>query len=161
MHPQRCHRWWATVAGSVLLVVLGCGVAFAVWSTTGSGTGAARSGTLQSVTVSAFTAGDSPNATLVPGGAADVMLRMTNPNSAAVQLYSVVANGQITADAGHSGCTTTGVSFVAPATPVGITLAANSTTLVHLPGAASMNTASLSACQGASFRIPVTVTVHQ
>ena len=97
----------------------------------------------------------------MPGGTADVMLRVTNPNGAAVQIYSVTGNGPITADAGHSGCTTTGVSFTAPATPVGISLTANSTTLVHLPNAASMSTASLSACQGATFRIPVTVTVHQ
>ncbi len=161
MRAQRTRRWWAAMAGSVLLVVVGCGVAFAVWSVTGSGAGAAQSGTLQTVTVTALTGADLPSSTLVPGGSAEVILRVSNPNGTAVQLYSVAANGPVTADAGHSGCTTSGVSFVAPATPVGTSLAANSTTLVHLPNAASMSTASLSACQGATFRIPVTVTVHQ
>lgn len=161
MSAQRTRRWWAAVAGAVLLVVVGCGVAVAVWSTTGSGAGAARTGTLQAVTVTAVTATDSPSSTLVPGGSADVILRLSNPNGVAVQVYSVTANGAVTADAGHAGCTTTGVSFAAPTTPVGTTLPASSTTLVHLPGAASMSTASLSACQGATFSIPVTVTVHQ
>ena len=119
MRAQRTRRWWAAMASSVLLVVVGCGVAFAVWSVTGSGSGAAQSGTLQTVTITAFTGADSPSSTLVPGGSADVMLRVSNPNGAAVQLYSVTANGPVTADAGHSGCTTTGVSFVAPAVPVG------------------------------------------
>jgi len=161
MRAQRTRRWWAVLASSVLLVVVGCGVAFAVWSTTGAGAGAAQTGTLQTVTVTALTGSDSPSSTLVPGGSADVMLRVNNPNGTAVQIYSVTGNGPVTADAGHSGCTTTGVSFVPPAVPVGTSLAANSTTLVHLPNAASMSTASLSACQGATFSIPVTVTVHQ
>lgn len=161
MHRQRTRRWWAVLGGSVLLVAMGFGVAVAVWSVTGSGAGAAQTGTLQTVTVTAVTGSDSPSTTLVPGGSAAVMLRLSNPNPAAVQVYSVTANGPITADAGHSGCTTTGVSFVAPSVPVGISVTANSTTLIELPNAASMSTASLSACQGATFRIPVTVTVHQ
>ena len=108
-----------------------------------------------------FTGADSPAATLIPGGTADVIMRVTNPNASAVQIYSVAANGQITADGGHPACTTTGVSFVPPAAPVGVSVAANSTQLVHLPGAASMSTAAMSACQGATFHVPVTLTVRQ
>jgi len=32
---------------------------------------------------------------------------------------------------------------------------------VHIPGAVSMSTASASGCQGATFQVPVDVTVHR
>jgi hypothetical protein len=75
-----------------------------------------------------------------------------------VTLFSVSGNGTITADASHSGCTTTGVTFTPPSNP-NITLPAGSS-LVHLSGAASMSTGSLSACQGATFSVPVSITAH-
>ena len=66
-------------------------------------------------------------------------------------------NGTITPDAGHSGCTTTGVTFTDQS---GLTLdiAASTSTQFTLNGAASMSNASLNACQGATFTIPVTLT---
>src|SRR5207253_683824 len=67
----------------------------------------------------------------------------------------IAANGTITADAGHAGCTTTGVTYTAPSSP-NIT-PSNGSTLVHLAGAASMSTASLAACQGVTFKIPVSL----
>jgi hypothetical protein len=136
------------------------GVAFAYVTAAGSGSGAAAAGTMQTVTVSAFVGGDTPSSKLYPGGpAADVILRVDNPNSFTVQVFSVAGNGPITADASHSGCTTTGVTYTPPANP-NITLPTGSS-LVHLTGAATMSAASLSACQGATFSIPVTLTVHR
>lgn len=147
-------------AGAVALCLLaGGGTAYAYWATTGAGSGAAPAATLQAVTVDAFIAGDSNRTSLVPGGTADVILRTSNPNGFAVQLYSVAASGPVTADAAHAGCTTTGVSFTGPAAPLApaVTIPAHSSLLVSLPGAASMSTQSPSACQGATFKIPVTV----
>jgi hypothetical protein len=67
-------------------------------------------------------------------------------------------NDDITADAGHSGCTTTGVSFT-DKTGLSISVPANSVgTDATLTNAASMTNASLNACQGATFTIPVTLT---
>lgn len=146
-------------AGAVALCLLaGGGTAYAYWASTGSGTGAAAAGTMQ-ITVDALVAGDSNSTSLVPGGTADVILRTSNPNGFAVTLYAVAASGEVTADAAHAGCTTTGVSFTAPATPPApaVTIPANSSRLVTLPGAASMSALSQSACQGATFKIPVTV----
>jgi len=148
----------------VLAVLLAAGVAWGYWQTTGSGTGLAATDTLQTVTVAALVGGDDPASALVPGGpAAEVILRVTNPNASAVQVYGVTGSGAITADAGHSACTTTGVTFTAPASPITptVTVPASSTVLVRLPGAASMSVASLSACQGATFSIPVTMTAHR
>jgi hypothetical protein len=146
----------------VALVVLACvvtGSAIAYWTASGSGTASASAGTLQPVTVTALAGGDTPTSTLLPGGTGDVILRISNPNSSAVTLTSVTGNGTVTADAGHANCTTTGVSF-ANQTGLSTTIAASSTTLVHLSGAASMSAASSNGCQGATFSIPVTITVH-
>jgi hypothetical protein len=146
----------------VALAVLACvvtGSAIAYWTASGSGTASAATGTLQPVTVTALAGGDTPTSVLLPGATGDVILRISNPNSSAVTLTSVTGNGTITADAGHPTCTTTGVSFTSQ-TGMSTSIAASSTTLVHLPGAASMSTASSNGCQGATFSIPVAVTVH-
>jgi hypothetical protein len=159
------HRIGRTLAGLVVLVTLLSGTtASANWLSGGSGTGSASTGTMQTVTVDALVGGDDPASVLVPGGpAAEVILRVTNPNASAVQVYEVVGNGSITADPAHSACTTTGVTFTAPSSPISptVTVPAYSTVVVRLPGAASMSTASLSVCQGATFRIPVSVTARQ
>jgi hypothetical protein len=150
-------RWLALgVLGGLLA---SAGIAWGYNTATGNATAGAHTGSMQTVTVSAVVGGDSPSSTLYPGGpAADVILRVNNPKSYSVKLYSISGNGTISADASHSGCTTTGVTFNPPSNP-NITLAAGSS-LVHLSGAASMSTASLNACQGATFSIPVTMTVH-
>ncbi|MCF3138824.1 hypothetical protein LRQ04_06090 [Paenarthrobacter sp. AR 02] len=149
-----------TAAATVALCILGgAGSAYAYWGRIGIGAGSATNGTMQTVIVDALIAGDTPQNTLIPGGTADVIIRATNPNAHAVTLYGLAANGAITADAGHSGCTTTGVTFTPPSVPLTppVTVQPNSSILLTLPGAASMSTASLSACQGAQFRIPVTL----
>lgn len=150
----------AALAG--LLVTAGAGTAYAYWSVAGAGSGSAAAATMQAVTVDALVAGDNPTTALIPGGSADVVLRLTNPNAYAVQVYSVIANGPAAADAAHPGCTTTGVSFTgaAPLSPATY-VAANSSTLITLPGAASMDTTSLAACQGATFSLPVTAEVRK
>jgi hypothetical protein len=141
-------------------VFLSAGVAFAYVSTAGAGSGSANAGTMQTVTVSAFVGGDAPTSLLRPGGpAADVILRVENPNPFTVHVVSVAGNGTITPDGAHSGCTTTGVTFTAP-TNLSITVPSGSS-LVHLTDAATMSTASLSACQGATFSIPVELTAHR
>jgi hypothetical protein len=144
-----------------LLAVIVCAVtAIAYFIGTGAGSGSASVGTLQTVTVSAFVGGDTPNSVLLPGGAAaDVMLRVNNPNSFSVTLVSATGNGAITPDIGHSSCATTGVTFT---NQTGLTFTVPvGSSLIHLPGAASMDATSSSGCQGATFNIPVAITVHK
>jgi hypothetical protein len=153
----------ATATSAVLLMVMGVGTAYAYWSTIGNGSGSAANGTMQTVLVDALVSGDSPATSLVPGGTADVILRATNPNGFQVQVYSVTANGQATADASHPLCTTTGVTFNPPAAPLSpaVVVPPNSSVLITLRGAASMSAASQSACQGSVFRLPVTMAVRK
>ncbi|MEO5316814.1 hypothetical protein PV772_22300 [Pseudarthrobacter sp. CC12] len=151
----------AALAG--ILVSVGAGTAYAFWSGTGAGSGSAAAGTLQAVTVDALIAADNPKAALYPGGSADVVLRLTNPNPYPVQVYSVTGNGLARADAAHPGCTTTGVRFTGTAAPLtpATYVAANSSALITLPGAATMDTTSLAACQGTTFSVPVTAEVRK
>ncbi|HEU5001279.1 MAG TPA: hypothetical protein VFW71_00680 [Actinomycetota bacterium] len=144
-----------------LTMLLSAGAARAYFSGSGSGTGTASVGTMQAVTVAAYT-GETLTSQLYPGGpAADVVLKVTNPNNFTVTVTSVTAGvGPITADGSHPACTTTGVTFTAPGT-VNLAVPANTTGAVfHLPGAAAMSTASSNGCQGATFSIPVQITVH-
>lgn len=142
----------------VATVVLGLGTAFAYFSASGSGTGSATTGTLQTVTLIAVTG--TPSTPLLPGGAGDVLIELHNPNGFAVTLVSVTATGPATPDAGHPGCTTTGVSFTNQ-TGLSIPIAASGNTPVDLTGAATMSAASSSGCQGATFSIPVTIEVRK
>lgn len=147
----------------VLSLAIGAGTAYAYWATGGSGSGSAGTADMLTVTVDAFVSGDTPASTLVPGGTADVILRVRNPNAYSVEVYNVTNNGAATADTAHPSCTTTGVTFAgasAPLTP-SVSIAANSNTLVRLPGAASMDATSQSACQGATFHLPVTLAVRK
>jgi len=153
------YRLLLLIVPAVCLVIgLGAGAAFAYFSSSGTGAGSASTGTLQAVTVAAATA--TPTTPLRPGGAGDVTLKVTNPNSYDVTLVSVTGAGSITADGGHPGCTTTGVTFI-DQTGLSTTIPAGSTTAVDVPGAAAMSTASSAGCQGATFSIPVTIAVHK
>jgi hypothetical protein len=157
MRKQVSRKLAVVTTMAVLLVV---GLVFAAWTTNGTGSGYAKAGTAQAlgtVDVSAST-----TATLYPGGpAGDVTIRISNPNTYPVTVTGVSSSGAITPDAGHAGCTTTGVSY-ADQTGLSISVpakvgAVNGETQTTLSGAASMSNASVDGCQGATFTIPVTL----
>ena len=141
------------VAGGLVAGLLASGVAWAAWTASGTGNGYAKATTAQALTTSDASA--STTAQLYPGGSGDVKVTINNPNPYAVDVTSINGSGAITADAGHSGCTTTGVSFTNQTGTWNVAAASSST--VTLTGAASMSNASDNACQGAVFTIPVTL----
>ena len=142
----------------IALFSLVAGAAYAYFTSSGSQSGSGTAGSLQSVTMAATTG--TPGTPLLPGGSGDVTLKVTNTNNYAVTLVSVSGAGSVSADGGHPGCTTTGITFTSQ-TSLNISIAANGTTQVDLPNAASMSAASSSGCQGATFSIPVTITVQK
>lgn len=152
------------VAILAFVVSAGAGAAFAYFGATGSGSGSANVGSMKPVTIAA-TVG-TPTSVLLPGGSADVVFSVTNPNSVPVSLVgvSLKTGGTITPDSGHAGCTTTDsdpvVTLNVPSHDLPVTLPANSTTPVDLAGAASMDVAATSNCQGASFKVPVVISVQ-
>lgn len=160
MTPQKTTRRLAAksaAAAAALCLATGAGGAYAYWATVGAGSGAATNGTMKTVSVEALVAGDGTQNALVPGGTADVAVRAFNPNSFPVKVHAIRGNGAATADANHPGCTTTGVTFVDPAAPLApaVTIPANTSVLITLPGAAAMSLTSPSGCQGATFSLPV------
>lgn len=156
----RISRRLLLVPAVVVALLAGATATFAYFHSMGSGNGSATVGTLQPVTVVAFVGGDTESSALYPDGpAADVIVRLNNPNAFSVTLLSLTGNGPISADAGHPTCTTAGVTFT-DQTGLSINIPPGST-LLHRSSAASMGNTSSNGCQGAMFNIPVTVTVHK
>jgi hypothetical protein len=152
-----------TVATAAALSAGAVGMnAAAAYFTAANGTKAATAtaGTI-AVTVSATTG--TPTRPLYPGGAGDVTLKVDNPNAFPVTLEKVeAAAGNITASGGKGTCNVpTGVTFT-DQTSLNQNVPANSTdNAVDLPGAAAMSLTTADGCQGATFTIPVKVTVKK
>ncbi len=155
-------RFSPLVIGVIVALVLGLssGAAYAYFSNLGSGSGVASIGTTKSVTVIAATG--TANSKLFPGTSADLTLTLNNPNSYPVTIVSIAQNpsGSITVNGGVGSCTTTGVT-VSTQSGLAISVASGNNVVVHIPDGASMSTSSSSGCQGASFEIPVTITVQR
>jgi hypothetical protein len=152
---MKSRRWAPAIVGiaAVNAVVLGTGIAYAAWTTNGSGSATAKAGTAQSLTttVAAVTTG-----LLYPNGpAGDVKITINNPNAYPVRVTAVNGNGTITAAGGTGTCTTTGVTYTNQ-TGTWDVAASNSGTFT-LTGAVSMTNTSQDGCQGATFTIPVTL----
>ena len=164
MRPWRWRRT-SIVFGATIALVLGLGAssAFAYFTSHGSGTGSGSTSTMLTVTVA--TAG-TPSSPLLPGGSGDVVFKVTNPNSFPVSLVGVAPKngGTITPDASHSGCTTTDslpvVTLNIPPGDLPVSIAKNATVALDLANAAAMDVAATSNCQGATFNVPITITVQ-
>jgi hypothetical protein len=143
-----------SAATITVLVGLGVTVAFAAWTTNGTGDGSARAQSAQALTtvdVSATTP-----ATLYPGATGDLRLRIDNPNPYPVRVTAVSGNGSITSDTGAACNASTGVSFTNQS---GLTLdvAPGSQATFTLAGSVAMSNSSHTSCQGAVFTVPVTL----
>lgn len=150
------YRMKRFVVGGVVVLALGVtGLVYAAWTASGTGNGYAKAATAQALTTVDVSA--STSATLYPGADGDVLIKIANPNPYPVRVTEVNGNGAITADSGHSGCTTTGVTFEDQAEQT-IDVPANGETQATLAEAAHMSNASDNGCQGATFTIPVSLT---
>ena len=148
----------------LLLVIMSlsalAGIAAAVWSAVGSGSGSGGTGTTVAVTLSPA----APTATLYPGGQTNVVLTITNSNTAPVRIGSLssdTARGTsgFSVDAGHTGCVLSTLAFTTQTNgTTGWTVPAkagsvNGTLAVTLTNAIAMSLTALSACQGATFTV--------
>jgi hypothetical protein len=145
------------VAGAAVLVGVGTGTGYALWSSAGAGSGSASTeGGPLPVTV--VTAGGAVSSALVPGGTADLLVALDNPNAFPVTITGIQQTGTVTSSA--PGCLTTGVT-VPTSSALSVSVPTGSDVVVSVPGAAAMSSDSDSACQGATFRIPLSVTVRR
>jgi hypothetical protein len=148
----------------LLLVIMSlsalAGIAAAVWSSVGSGTRAAGTGTTVAVTLSPAT----PTAALYPGGQADVVLTITNSNTSQVRIGSLASDtargtSGFSVDASHTGCVLSTLGFTTQTNgTTGWTVpakagATDGTLPVTLTNAVAMGLSAVSACQGATFTV--------
>lgn len=160
MTPRRWLRMPLVFGAVVALVVgLGAGTAFAFFTGVGTGSGTATVGTVLSVTVDVIASGTVTNK-LYPGTSGDLKLKLDNPNSYPVTIVGITGNGTVTGSGGIGTCNTTGVT-VTTNNALNITVASGSGVFVVIPSGVSMDATSDSGCQGATFQVPVTITVHK
>jgi hypothetical protein len=148
----------------LLLVIMSvsalAGIAAAVWSSVGAGSGTGGSDTTVAVTLTPAT----PTAALYPGGSSNVVLVVTNTNGAQVRIGSLASdtargvNG-FAVDANHSGCGLTALTFTTQTNgATGWTVPSKTGTVagtlaITLTNALSMSLSAVSACQGATFTV--------
>lgn len=157
----RTRRRATTVTAGVLaLAVAGSGIAYAVWTVTGSGTASARAGTALPPSVTAVVGTSFTSGFLYPGGTGDLKVSVTNPNPYPVQVTDVLpVAGAVTGSGGIGSCTTTGVSFAGRTLTTGNVYSSHQTKILTLQKAVSMSNAADNGCQNAVFSIPVSVTL--
>ncbi|MGV9364839.1 hypothetical protein [Amycolatopsis sp. NPDC003731] len=137
----------AIVLGAAGAVVV-AGVAYAAWTSTGSGTGSVSSTTSVNSTITPAGSGNA----LYPGGGTDFTVTVDNPNS-----YPVVVTG-ISAGSSNAvnGCAAGTVTSAVPADTTGTIAAGGSKTYtLH----ATMNANATDACKSQTFVLPLTATL--
>ena len=139
----------STIAGVATLALVGTGIAFAAWTSTGTGSGTADATNAVNLTVNVG------NATgLYPTGSKTATFTVTNPNPYAVKLTGADAATNFGVDAGHSGCNVSSLSSAAQSlTDV---IAAGATSSSHTV-TISMDNIANDFCQGANFTFDLTV----
>gem|GEM_PF-1917552 len=149
---------------SALVVVLGllAGYAYAYFKTTGTGNGKVTIGSLRTLTI---TATGSPSTVLIPTSTADLVLKITNPNASVTITAISQGTGSVTVTAIKSaaGChsTNAAVTFNTTATlsTVSPSVVPHGQSTVHITDGAKMGASSATACQNATFTIPVKLKV--
>ena len=137
----------AAVVGVGIVGALGASVAFAAWTTQGTGSGGATAGTDQPLTVTV-----TPATGLFPTGTTNVAYTVTNPNSYPVTLSQTTLQG-VTVD--KTGCVASVVTG-SPAT-VSDRLAAGATS-ASKSFPVTMSNAATDECKGAVFTLTLKVT---
>lgn len=154
--PRRTKAVVATAG--FLAVLVNVGVGWAYWQTDGTAPAAGAAGTVVTLTAAAVPVNDAP---LYPGVTRSLRVTVRNNNPFAVRVTRVQRGlTAATADAGHAtaGCHETGVSITNEAYAVSWAVRSQSAANFTLTDGITMTNASDSACQGATFRLPIVVT---
>jgi hypothetical protein len=139
-------------------VLVNAGAAWAYWTLNGGGTGVAVAGTAVELELTGKSDGSVP---LYPGGTSPLTVTVTNQNDFPVKVTSIApGDGAVTADSAHreAGCRTTGVVVAQDVLTVSWEVSKNTIGVFTVPDGLRMTNSSDSACQGATFTIPVRAT---
>jgi hypothetical protein len=144
----------ATALGLCLVAI--AGVAFAYFTSNGSGTGTASVGSSSAVTLHG-----SVSSTLYPGASSPVSFTVDNPSSGSERV-GTISLSSISVDAGHSGCSTVisggNPDFTMAPVTVNQVFAPGNGQAVSATGTLTMNDTGVSqdACQGATLTLNLT-----
>ena len=151
---KRISKTWAA-AGSAMAAAIVVGIVIAAWTLpSGTGNGYAQAG--HAVALGTLDASSSVTAGLYPGENGPLTIAVNNQNPFAVKVTSLTVNvAGVTADSGHSGCTTPAITANA-GTLTGLNLAVGKSTSATLTIAGALHMGdSSNGCQDATFTIPV------
>jgi hypothetical protein len=146
----------AFAAFGCVCALTAAGAAFAYFTSSGAGTGSASVGSSSAVTLHATI-----SANLFPGSSSPVKFTVDNPASG-VQRVGTVSLSSISADAGHSSCSTTisggNPDFTMAPVPVNQVFPSGSGQEVSATGTLAMNETGVNqdACQGATLTLHLT-----
>ncbi|MCB1002862.1 MAG: hypothetical protein KDB35_01630 [Acidimicrobiales bacterium] len=154
MRAQKRNKIAALVIA--ITVLLTAGLAVALWTADGTGSGNARALTAQTITVNATTGA----ADLYPGFTdGDVHFTLTNPNPYDVEFDSMTPGAITSSD--PVNCPASNVSAVGD-TGLSLPVSANSTSGAQsIQDVVSMSAAAPDGCQGVTFTIALTLTGSQ
>ena len=127
-------------------------VAFAAWTSSGTGSGSAQATSAVALTTTAATT----TAQLFPGGSGDLKITVKNDNGYPVRVTDVTGSATITSDKGSACDASTGVTFTDQHSQA-LDVPANTSATFTLSGVMHMSNASDNSCQGAVFTIPVSL----
>lgn len=160
--PSARIRWTRRLGALAIanIAVISGGIAYANWSTSGTGKATANAGAAQAVNGSVTTVA-SAAALLYPGNTVGLIVNVHNPNSFSVKISAVTltsgtapdANG-ITGAKTPAACTpaASGVTLqTASLTNQSVSVAANGDATVTVPNGVGMAATSDDGCQSASF----------
>ena len=150
--------------GAALALLVTSGVAFALWSGQGTGSGRAQATTAVTATVTPVDCTVAPAcADLYPGFTeGDVYFTITNDNPYDITFDGMTA-GAITVDVDHAeDCLATNITVESPVSGLSLVAPASSTTgQLSIDDVVTMDDAAPDGCQGASFDIVLTLTGTQ
>jgi hypothetical protein len=130
---------------AVAVVVVGGGVAYAAWSSTGAGNGSVGSTASVNSTISPVSGADG----LFPGKTVSFSVTINNPNGYPVKVTSITAGSSALVGA----CAAGSVTSAAVSNPAGTIATGESGTYVLQ---ATMNADAADACQSQAFTLPLT-----
>jgi len=149
---------WKKIAAAAVIVggIAVGGTAYALWSSTGTGTGRAATLSAQTVTVTAVTG----TADLYPGASGKLSFTLTNTNPYPVT-FTAMTPGTITSS-NAAQCPSSNLTVATFASGLSLTVAANSTSgTLSIPAAATLALAAPDGCQNKTFDVVLTLTGTQ
>lgn len=136
------------VIAAVAIVALGGGIAYAAWSSNGSGSGSVASTTSVNSTISPVNGASG----LYPGVTVDFQVTIDNPNPYKVAVTSISAGASALTQSGCAGGTVTSAAVSNPGT-----IDPNGTATYTLR--ATMNADAADSCKSQTFSLPLTATL--